>query len=138
MSLVLSAAASCPSLDTFGRYSARGRHLQPPEWLNINPSQRSLELASIQLWCHDNQRPRLLCCGGLLHTVALELTSGESVVTDRRRFVARIMGRCFDVYAWRLYEALSLRETYLECQTKGVGRRLDIGECRVRSGVAFA
>jgi hypothetical protein len=128
MSLVLSSAASCQNWDTLGRYSARGRHLQPPKWLNINPSQRSLELASIQLWCHDNQRPRLLCCGGLLHTVALKLTSGSVMnMTDRRSFLARVMGRCFDVYAWRLYEALSLRETYLECQAKGIGRRLDTG-----------
>ncbi len=60
MSLVLNAAAACP---IFAPRSARAHYLQPPASLGFTLSQRSLELASLQLWCRNSkQRVLLLCC----------------------------------------------------------------------------
>jgi hypothetical protein len=104
MSLVLSAAAACP---IFGPRTARAHYLQPPVPLGILPSQRSLELASLQLWCHDKERQRLFCCGCLLSTLALRLAHvavHEGGHHMERRVVIRIMKRCLSIVAWRFWQ----------------------------------
>jgi hypothetical protein len=78
MSLVLSAAASC---SVFDRRSRRAHYLQPPAQLGFTPSQRLLELSSMQLHidCIE-QRAQLLCCGNLLSMVAFRLARARHLI----------------------------------------------------------
>jgi hypothetical protein len=100
MCLVLNAAAACA---VFGRRTARAHYLQPPPQLGFKVSQRLLELASLQPWCHGNkQRARLLCCCHPLSNLALRLArevDREGGCRLQWSAVARIMARCLAVAA---------------------------------------
>ena len=104
-SLVLSAAAAC---SVFDRRSMRAHYLQPPAQLGLTPSQRSLEIASLQLWCRDNkQRVQLQCCSSPLSTLAFRLARAVNRHEGSRSFEVRamagIMRRCFCMLAWRFW-----------------------------------
>jgi hypothetical protein len=97
MSLVFNAAAAC---SVFGPRSMRIHHLQPPLELGFALSQRSLQLASLQLWfCHNKQRVQLLCCSGALSNLTFRLVRFEG--QEIRFFKKLIVKRCFSVHAWR-------------------------------------
>lgn len=103
VALVFNAAAACP---VFGARSLRSHYLQPPAQLCFTLSQRSLELASLQLRCRDStQRVQLLCCSSPLSILAFRLARaanrGESSRGFEHKVMARIMKRCFSVFAWR-------------------------------------
>jgi hypothetical protein len=102
-SVVLSAAAACPIFDL---RSMRAHYLQPPAPLAFTLSPRALEFASLQPWCRDNtQRAQLLCCSCPLSTLAFRLSRAVNRYERQRDFersaTARIMRRCFGVFAWR-------------------------------------
>ena len=102
-SVVLSAAAACPIFDL---RSMRAHYLQPPAPLAFTLSPRALELASLQPWCRDNtQRAQLLCSCCPLSTLAFRLSGAVNRYERQRDFersaTARIMRRCFGVFAWR-------------------------------------
>jgi hypothetical protein len=105
VSLVLNAAAACP---IFGPRSVRAHYLQPPAQLGFTLSQRSLEFASMQLWCFDNnQRVQLLCCCCPLSVLALRLARAvnrcEGSHSFEQRAIASIMKRCFSIVALRFF-----------------------------------
>ena len=102
-SVVLSAAAACPIFDL---RSMRAHYLQPPAPLAFTLSPRALELASLQPWCRDNtQRAQLLCSCCPLSTLAFRLSGAVNRYERQRDFersaTARIMRRCFGIFAWR-------------------------------------
>ena len=102
-SVVLSAAAACPIFDL---RSMRAHYLQPPAPLAFTLSPRALELASLQPWCRDNtQRAQLLCSCCPLSTLAFRLSGAvnryERQSDFERSATARIMRRCFGIFAWR-------------------------------------
>ena len=102
-SVLLSAAAACPIFDL---RSMRAHYLQPPAPLAFTLSPRALELASLQPWCRDNtQRAQLLCCCCPLSTLAFRLPRAVNRCDSQRDFersaTARIMKRCFSIFAWR-------------------------------------
>ena len=105
-SLVLNAAAAC---HVFGPRSVRAHYLQPPAQLlppGFALSQRSLDRASLQSWCHGNtQRAQLLCFCCPLSTLASRLARADNRRQVNRsleiRVVACIMRRCFSGYALR-------------------------------------
>ncbi len=101
--LVVNAAAACP---IFGPRSLRAHPLQPPAQLVFTTSLRSLELASLQPRCRDNtQRAQLLCCSSPLSMLAFRLARAVNRRDSSRGFelmvMARIMKRCFSLFAWR-------------------------------------
>ena len=103
VALVFAAAAAC---FVFGARSLRSHYLQPPVQLYFTLSQRSLELASLQLRCRDSaQRLQLLCCSCPLSILAFRLaravSRGESSRGFEHKVMARIMKRCFSVFVWR-------------------------------------
>ena len=104
MSLVLNAAAACP---IFAPRSARAHYLQPPAQLGFMLSQRSLQLASLQLWCRNSkQRVQLLCCCSChLATLAVRLARAVDRSGSSRSFepwaTSRIMKFCLSVFALR-------------------------------------
>ena len=107
-SVVLSAAAACPIFDL---RSMRAHYLQPPAPLAFSLSPRALELASLQPWCRDNtQRAQLLCCCCPLSTLAFRLPRAvyryDSQRDLERSATARIMKRCFGIFACRLWIGL--------------------------------
>jgi hypothetical protein len=108
VSLVLSAAAAC-------RRSLRARrYLQPPAQLGFTLSQRSLELASLQLWFRNNaQRAQLLCGSCPLSILAFRLARAVNRRDGSRSFelraMARIMNRCFGILAWMLWTGIERR-----------------------------
>jgi hypothetical protein len=105
VSLVFHAAAACP---IFGRRRVHLQYLQLPVLLGMRLSQRSLERANVQLWCHDNkQRAQLLCCSSPLSMLAFRLARAVNRREGSRRFeltaIARVMKRCFSVVALRFF-----------------------------------
>lgn len=102
--LVLHAASACP---IFGFRSASVHFLQPPARYGMMRSQLSLERASMQQWCHGNQRLRLLCCSCPLSTVASRLADDEGSRSFDRRFAANILKRCFSTFALRMWQELA-------------------------------
>ena len=109
-SVVLSAAAACPIFDL---RSMRAHYLQPPAPLAFTLSPRALELASLQPWCRDNtQRAQLLCCCCPLSTLAFRLPRVHAVNRHdsqrdlERSATARIMKRCFGIFACRRWIGL--------------------------------
>ena len=106
VSVVLHAAAACP---IFGPRSARAHYLQPPAQLGLTLSQRSLNRASMQLWCRDNkQRVQLVCFSCPLSTLAFRLVVNERErsCSFEHRAIVSIMRRCLSVYARRLWIGL--------------------------------
>jgi hypothetical protein len=115
MALVLNAAAACP---IFSRRRVNAHYLQPPSQIGIMPSQRSLEVASLQLlWCNATSRRnglhrknflRLLCCCGPLSTLAFRLTRvmgrHEGHLSFEHRAIACIMKQCFSIVSRQLFE----------------------------------
>ena len=104
-SVVLSAAAACPIFDL---RSVRAHYLQPPAPLAFTLSPRALELASLQPWCRDStQRAQLLCSCCPLSTLAFRLPRAVNRCDSQRDFersaTARIMKRCFGIFAWRCW-----------------------------------
>jgi hypothetical protein len=114
MALVLNAAAACP---IFSRRRVNAHYLQPPSQIGIMPSQRSLEVASLQLlWCnvtsrrngfHRKKLLRLLCCCGPLSTLAFRLSRTRDRHEGHRSFehrvIAHIMKQCFSIVSRHLF-----------------------------------
>ena len=104
MSLVLNAAATCP---IFAPRSARAHCLQPPVQLGFTLSQRSFELASMQLWCRNNkQRVQLLCCSSChMSILAVRLARAVDSSAGSRSLehlvASRIVKFCFSAFALR-------------------------------------
>jgi hypothetical protein len=98
---VANIAAACP---IFGHRIMHAHYLQPPAQLGIAPSQRSLELASLPQWCHDDQRLRMLCCCSPLSFVAYRLASvigHEDACNFQRQAIVFIIKRSLSIFARR-------------------------------------
>ncbi len=123
LSLVLSAAAACP---IFRPRSLHAHYLQPPLQLVFTLSQRSLERASLQLWCGDSsQRLQLLCCSSPLSILAFRLARAVNRREGSRSFelraIARILKRCFGGFVWQFWTGIEREST---------GRSAGLKRCR--------
>jgi hypothetical protein len=105
MSLVLNAAAACP---IYGPRNVSAHYLQPPAQLEFRMSRHMLDLASLHLWCGDNQhRMKMLSCCCPLAIVAFRLSRAAVSHKGHHRFhhriVSLIMKKCLSGVAWRFW-----------------------------------
>jgi hypothetical protein len=111
----------------FGPRSVGAHYLQPHAQLGFTRSRRSLDRAMMQLRCDGNkQRVLLLCHCGPLFALAFLLPRSVNKhagsCSFEHRATARIMKRCFSVFATRIWSGVP-RSSKLEV-SKAVARNV--------------